>query len=660
MAEPCGKVNHADIDAAMRGLLSFPALLSESWERSRKMGGEERHKQIAEVSLAPPQARCGESIVLRLALRLGVRGLSPENLLVIDCPGYLGSSRPQFLYQEEEGFVTVNIADVADASPVENGLTTTVSPEIPWRGAVATPDRAKWLRSVEDYQGLAEKARRPYRLICLQFPLGLRGGTQLVVSLGAGGGGFSPGYKVGVVAPRPSFPYRFLVQVYETADAAMPVEEHAAVLEVHPAAPQSGRIVRGATGRTRLIFSDPFGNPSPVADLNSCVSVEGGAFVRNDHGVHESRAERLRIRATGSVPVADSAPMQDVFARYAVFWGDLHTHSGLSCDCKRNERSELRPADLLRFARDGAALDFLAVTDHHVPDTASKMLSEAEWEETVAAVESATRPGEFVAIVGYEHRGPRGDTVAIFAEAPTFAEISDPATVSVEYLWAALRHRGILTVPHFHDPGRLPDGEWIVPPDMRYEPVLEVFSCHGRFDVPRYEGMALAPPLIKLLRGDRNAAFLLQHGYRYGLICSSDDHKGRPGINGLVAVYARELTRAAIFEALRQRRCYGTTNARIRLVFALGDVLMGGQVAPVSPARAQLRVVGTAPLRCVDVIRNGHLHLRFQPQKPVLEVEWDERLDEKEAYYWVRVLQEDQEMAFSSPIWTGTTMCSEP
>ena len=59
-----------------------------------------------------------------------------------------------------------------------------------------------------------------------------------------------------------------------------------------------------------------------------------------------------------------------------------------------------------------------------------------------------------------------------------------------------------------------------------------------------------------------------------GVVCHSDDHKGRPGatrpgassfgaIGGLTCYFMPELTRDALFEALRQRRHYGTTGARI-------------------------------------------------------------------------------------------------
>jgi hypothetical protein len=61
---------------------------------------------------------------------------------------------------------------------------------------------------------------------------------------------------------------------------------------------------------------------------------------------------------------------------------------------------------------------------------------------------------------------------------------------------------------------------------------------------------------------------------RVGVVCHSDDHKGRRGatrpgastfgaIGGLTCYFMPELTRDALFEALRRRRHYGTTGTRL-------------------------------------------------------------------------------------------------
>jgi hypothetical protein len=60
-------------------------------------------------------------------------------------------------------------------------------------------------------------------------------------------------------------------------------------------------------------------------------------------------------------------------------------------------------------------------------------------------------------------------------------------------------------------------------------------------------------------------------GFRVGIVCHSDHHRGRPGASTFRAVvgptcyFMPELTRDALFEALRTRRHYGATGPRILL-----------------------------------------------------------------------------------------------
>ena len=133
-------------------------------------------------------------------------------------------------------------------------------------------------------------------------------------------------------------------------------------------------------------------------------------------------------------------------------------------------------------------------------------------------------------------------------------------------------------------------------------------------------------------------------GYRVGVVCHSDDHKGRPGatrpgaslfgaIGGLTCYLMPELTRPALFKALRQRHHYGTTGTRLFLSVtghfaapvtlfdedpafgptstqAVTTVQMGDIVAPGRETmRLEVEAVGSAPLERIDVFY-GKEHVR--------------------------------------------------
>jgi hypothetical protein len=137
-------------------------------------------------------------------------------------------------------------------------------------------------------------------------------------------------------------------------------------------------------------------------------------------------------------------------------------------------------------------------------------------------------------------------------------------------------------------------------------------------------------------------------GYRVGVVCHSDDHKGRPGatkpgastfgaIGGLTCYFMPELTRDALFEALRRRRHYGTTGTRIFLdlrgtfdapvtgfsedprltranEFAVSEAFMGDIIRPGSvPMHFAAEVIGTAPIERLEVLHGANVVQTARP-----------------------------------------------
>ncbi|HBQ64223.1 MAG TPA: hypothetical protein DD727_04725, partial [Clostridiales bacterium] len=97
-------------------------------------------------------------------------------------------------------------------------------------------------------------------------------------------------------------------------------------------------------------------------------------------------------------------------------------------------------------------------------------------------------------------------------------------------------------------------------------------------------------------------------GLRLGVIASSDEHSGQGGRShgGIAAVWAQELTREEIFDAIRSKRCYATTGERILLHFDIdGELQMGqsGRREPGSTLRIRLKVWGTDLLNRVEILR---------------------------------------------------------
>jgi hypothetical protein len=233
------------------------------------------------------------------------------------------------------------------------------------------------------------------------------------------------------------------------------------------------------------------------------------------------------------------------------YWGDIHGQSGETVGTGT-------AAEYFAFARDKAFLD---ITGHQANDF---QVDDAFWAEINRLAAAYDKPGEIVALPGYEwsgNTGVGGDRNVFFAtEGRTIRRSSsvllespqDTDVHHVKDLFKALEGEEAIVIAHVG--GRyanLEQGH-----DGRIERAVEIHSCWGTFEWLLHDAIAL--------------------GHRVGVVCHSDDHKGRPGaaypgasqfgaIGGLTCYTLPSLDRASLFEALRRRRTYGTTGTRLLL-----------------------------------------------------------------------------------------------
>jgi len=138
--------------------------------------------------------------------------------------------------------------------------------------------------------------------------------------------------------------------------------------------------------------------------------------------------------------------------------------------------------------------------------------------------------------------------------------------------------------------------------------VVEIYSDWGRFEWLLADAM--------------------KQGYKVGFIANSDGHKGRPGAShpgastfgaygGLTCVLAESLTRNAVFDAIKARRCYGVTaGQRIHVELNVNGLLMGSAGRAEGPVKIAGRAVGTGPIERVDVFRGLDLMRTVSPYAP--------------------------------------------
>lgn len=146
---------------------------------------------------------------------------------------------------------------------------------------------------------------------------------------------------------------------------------------------------------------------------------------------------------------------------------------------------------------------------------------------------------------------------------------------------------------------------------------------------------------------------------------------GRGYAGGLTAVYTKSDSQKAIFEALRERRCYATTGHRALVDFSIDDHQMGCIVEVEASDRQMIAerkiraiVHGTSMIERIEVIRNNTEVCTYLGDSADVVFEWADqqaltrialqrtvRGRAETCYYYLRITQSDGEMIWTSPIW---------
>jgi hypothetical protein len=124
---------------------------------------------------------------------------------------------------------------------------------------------------------------------------------------------------------------------------------------------------------------------------------------------------------------------------------------------------------------------------------------------------------------------------------------------------------------------------------------------------------------------------------------------------GIVAVWAAAHTREAIFDALRNRRCYGTTGTRVNLQFTVNKAVMGSTINTDSPPLIAFRTSSEATIIEASIIKfisgNKIILKSYYPNAYECEGTYIDEGFTEDASYLLQVNLANSDMALSSPVW---------
>jgi hypothetical protein len=304
------------------------------------------------------------------------------------------------------------------------------------------------------------------------------------------------------------------------------------------------------------------------------------------------------------------------------YFGDLHNHCNMSY-----AHGDLE--DAIRNARQ--RLDFCSVTGHahwtdmpeptertgHIVDFHEKGFEKLKrnWAHALETMAAAEEPGRFITFPGFEvHSSADGDRAVIYRDAA--GDLLYPGSIAeLDRLLAERAAQGnpAFALPHhigYHRGARGINWDTF---DEEASPIVEIYSMHGAAETT--EGPL--PFLHSMGPADWRSTmqYGLARGRIFGVVANTDHHSAHPGSygHGMAGVWAEELSRQGVWDAVMARRTFALTGDRIRLDYELGGTPMGGIRAPGRAKGLRVRVEGGAPIDYVDVIHNNRLVRRISP-----------------------------------------------
>lgn len=304
----------------------------------------------------------------------------------------------------------------------------------------------------------------------------------------------------------------------------------------------------------------------------------------------------------------------------SIYWGDLHCHSNLSY-------GEGDPETGLKAAREH--LDFATITGHAAwPDMPNEpgrlgwvMEYHAKgfekvrrgWPGLLNMMKRYRTDGKFIAFASYEsHSMKYGDHTVVYRDLD--GELVLPDTL--EEMKEQLEGRNAIVVPHhiaYLTGYRGINWDYYTP---KLSPIVEIYSKHGASENDYAPDRMLHTMGPRVIEG--TAAEGLRRGHHFGFVASTDNHSGFPASygEGRLAVFAKSLTAADLWEAINERRTYAATGDRIELHFGINGNHMGS-LAPNAPKKEiSLQVRGEDFIDYVDIVRNGVTLRRFNGAFP--------------------------------------------
>ncbi|HTP34714.1 MAG TPA: hypothetical protein VMJ75_21195 [Candidatus Acidoferrales bacterium] len=403
------------------------------------------------------------------------------------------------------------------------------------------------------------------------------------------------------------------------------------------------------------LFPAAAGQPNRRRNEIDFARTEGGppapAAVLAAFGEPPANAAFIHPREAADIQRARSYRAQTGGAELRIVRGDFHRHTEISPDGAGDGSLE----DYFRYMLDAAGMDTGIVSDHNAG------LDEYTWWRTEKAIDLYHIPGGYTPLFGYERSVPypNGHRNVVFAQRgvhvlPISQQENQNTVNTGPILYPYLKqNRGICMLHSL----ATDQGSDYRDNDPEVEPLVEIYQgYHANYE---YEGAPRAESAdynVATHGPYRPAGFYwnaLKKGYKLGTESSSDHISTH---SSYTMIYTPSTARRDIVESMRKRHAYGATDNIVLDVRARdrqgGEWMMGDILEMPAQPTLHVKVLGTSVVQSVEVVKDGKFVYKTEPNADTAEFDFTDTASAAgQSWYYVRVIQADRNMAWSSPIW---------
>lgn len=316
-----------------------------------------------------------------------------------------------------------------------------------------------------------------------------------------------------------------------------------------------------------------------------------------------------------------------------LYFGNLHSHTGYS-DGKET------PEFAFSHASGVPQMDFHGVTDHGhyfeqvLPDGRDKF--QAILESSVLKTSE-----DFLALGGFEWTATGWGHINIY-NVNEWTDRNKSSDLPSLYSWIE-DHNALAQFNH-------PVNTFGKFDDFKYDPIADQYI--NLIEVGNGSWAAGDTMSDEMFDAYKTA---LKKGWHLGATVGQDNHQANwgSGNDSRTAVYSTSLERADFFESLNSRKTYGTEDNDIKIKFSAREGTMGSITYDATAVTLSIEIeeTSTDTISSVEIYSRNGLIKTIQVNSNIFSYEETFIPKTGYEYYFIRVLENDNQKAVTSPIW---------